>query len=98
MSVFGEEIEKLQLRIVELEKQQQIEKETLDKNSIPRNFTIITDLLNQRKPHIENGIAVYPKNSHRDMINKNELVIQIEAIYNVLQILDARISKIENTK
>jgi hypothetical protein len=98
MSVFGEEIEKLQLRTVELEKQQQIEKETLDKNSISRNFTIITDLLNQRKPHIENGITVYPKNSHRDMMNTNELVIQIEAIYNVLQILDARISKIENTK
>jgi hypothetical protein len=98
MSVFGEEIEKLQLRVVELEKQQQIEKETLDKNSISRNFTIITDLLNQRKPHIENGITVYPKNSHRDMMNTNELVIQIEAIYNVLQILDARISKIENAK
>jgi hypothetical protein len=98
MSFFNEEIEKLKLRILELEKQEQIEKETLNKNSISRNFTIITDLLNQRKPHIENGITVYPKNSHRDMMNTNELVMQIEAIYNILQILNTRISKIENAK
>ena len=98
MSFISEEIEKLQLRIVELEKQQQIEKETLNKNSISYNFSIITDLLNKRKPFIENGIICYPKNSHKDMMNTNQLVIQIEAIYNILQILNTRISKIENTK
>jgi len=98
MPFFSEEIEKLQLRIVELEKQQQIEKETLNKNLISHNFSIITDLLNQRKPFIENGITCYPKNSHRDMMNTNQLVIQIEAIYNILQILDTRISKIENAE
>jgi hypothetical protein len=98
MSFVSEEITKLQLRIIEIEKQQQIENETLNKNSISHNFTIITDLLNQRKPRIENGITVYPKNSHRDMMNTNQLVIQIEAIYNILQILDTRLSKIENTK
>jgi hypothetical protein len=98
MSFISEEIEKLQLKIVELEKQQQIEKETLNKNSISHNFSIITDLLNKRKPFIENGITYYPKNSHKDMMNTNQLVIQIEAIYNILQILNTRISKIENTK
>ncbi len=52
MSFVSEEITKLQLRIIEIEKQQQIENETLNKNSISHNFTIITDLLNQRKPRI----------------------------------------------
>jgi len=95
MSFINDEIEKLQSRIFELEKQQI---ETLSKNSISHNFSIITDLLNKRKPFIENGITCYPKNSHKDMMNTNQLVIQIEAIYNILQILNARISKIENAK
>ena len=95
MSFINDEIEKLQSRIFELEKQQI---ETLSKNSISHNFSIITDLLNKRKPFIENGIICYPKNSHKDMMNTNQLVIQIEAIYNILQILNTRISKIENTK
>jgi hypothetical protein len=55
MSFVSEEITKLQLRIIELEKQQQIENEILNKNSISHNFTIITDLLSEKKTSIKNN-------------------------------------------
>jgi hypothetical protein len=96
MSFVSEEITKLQLRIIELEKQQKIENETLNKNSISHNFTIITDLLNEKKTSITNN--KYSKNVPLARYYDEELVTHLEAIYNILQILDTRLSKIENTK
>jgi hypothetical protein len=96
MSFVSEEIIKLQLRIIELEKQQQIENETLNKNSITHNFTIITDLLTEKKTSIKNNR--YSKNVPLARYYDEELVTHLEAIYNILQILDSRIRKIENNK
>ena len=96
MSFVSEEITKLQLRIIELEKQQQIENETLNKNSISHNFTIITDLLTEKKTSIKNN--KYSKNVPLARYYDEELITHLEAIYNILQILDTRLSKIENTK
>jgi len=96
MSFVSEEIIKLQLRIIELENQQQIENETLNKNSITHNFTIITDLLTKKKTSIKNNR--YSKNVPLARYYDEELVTHLEAIYNILQILDTRLSKIENTK
>jgi len=96
MSFVSEEITKLQLRIIELEKQQQIENETLNKNSITHNFTIITDLLTEKKTSIKNNR--YSKNVPLARYYDEELVTHLEAIYNILQILDTRLCKIENAK
>jgi len=96
MSFVSEEIIKLQLRIIELEKQQQIENENLNKNSITHNFTIITDLLTEKKTSIKNNR--YSKNVPLARYYDEELVTHLEAIYNILQILDSRIRKIENNK
>jgi hypothetical protein len=96
MSFVSEEITKLQLRIIELEKQQQNENETLNKNSISHNFTIITDLLTKKKTSIKNNR--YSKNVPLARYYDEELVTHLEAIYNILQILDTRLGKIENTK
>jgi len=96
MSFVSEEIKKLQLRIIELEKQEQLENETLDKNSITHNFTIITDLLTKKKTSIKNNN--YSKNIPLARYYDEELVTHLEAIYNILQILDTRLSKIENAK
>jgi len=96
MSFVSEEILKLQSRIIELEKQEQIENETLNKNSISHNFTIITDLLSKKKTSIKNNR--YSKNVPLARYYDEELVTHLEAIYNILQILDTRLSKIENTK
>jgi len=96
MSFVSEEITKLQLRIIELEKQQQIENEILNKNSISHNFTIITDLLSEKKTSIKNNR--YSKNVPLAIYYDEQLVTHLEAIYNILQILDTRLSKIENTK
>jgi len=89
----SEEIQQLQLRIVELEKQekekQQIEKQT----SICRNFIIITDLLNEKKKNIQNNR--YSKNIPLAKYYDEELVTQLEAIYNILRLFDTRLSKLE---
>jgi len=96
MSFVSEEIKKLQSRIIELEKQEQQENETLNKNSITHNFTIITDLLTEKKTSIKNNN--YSKNIPLARYYDEELVTHLEAIYNILQILDTRLSKIENAK
>lgn len=74
MSAYTGEIQQLQLRILELEKQKQYESDK--KTSIDLNFKIINDLLTERKTW---------------HINKNH----IEAIYNILQIVDQRLKKVE---
>lgn len=95
MSLISEEIKNLQLRIVELEKQQ-IEEETLIKTSIEYNFTIISDLLTEKKTSIKNNR--YAKNVPLAKYYDQELVTHLEAISNILQILDTRLSNIENPK
>ena len=93
MSIIGEEIKNLQLRIVELEKQQQIEKETFNKTSIVHNFSVVTDLLDEKKNAIQN--CRYSKNFPLARCYDQQRVTYLEAIYNILQILDARIGNIE---
>ena len=95
MSLISEEIKNLQLRIVELEKQQ-IEEETLIKTSIDYNFTIISDLLTEKKTSIKNNR--YAKNVPLAKYYDQELVTHLEAISNILQILDTRLSNMENAK
>jgi hypothetical protein len=96
MSSISDEITRLQLRMFELEKQQQIEKETLNKTSISYNFATITDLLAKKKTAITNNR--YAKNVPLARYYDEELVTHLEAIYNILQILDTRLSNIEGNK
>ena len=91
----AEEIKNLRLKIIELEKHQQIENETLNKNSISHNFNIISDLLSEKKISIKNN--KYSKNVPLARYYDEELVTHLDAIYNILQIFDTRLSKIENT-
>ena len=95
----AEEIKNLRLKIIELEKHQQIENEieneTLNKNSISHNFKIISDLLSEKKISIKNN--KYSKNVPLARYYDEEFVTHLDAIYNILQIFDTRLSKIENT-
>jgi hypothetical protein len=93
MSIIGEEIKNLQSRIVDLENQQKIEKETFNKTSIVHNFSVVTDLLDEKKKAIQNNR--YSKDVPLARYYDQELVTHLEAIYNILQILDARIGNIE---
>ena len=85
-----EQIKKLQNRIYELEKQKK-EKEELDylsKNNIDFNFNILDKIIINKK----NGAHVgYETKEMRD-----ELVERLEAIFNILTILNSRLSKLEN--
>jgi hypothetical protein len=94
MSFIREEIKNIQARIIELEKQNQVEKETLNTTSIVHNFTVITDLLNEKKTAIKHNR--YAKNVPLARYYDQELVTHLEAIHNILQILDTRLSKMEN--
>ena len=93
MSSVTEEIQQLQLRIVELEKQKKEKEESDKKTSIDHNFKVLNDLLTEKKTALKNRY-------------KNKLVLlaqsydqahvtHLEAIYNILQIVDERLKKLE---
>lgn len=91
-----EEIEQMQLRILNLERQKNV-KDT--KSSIDYNFNVIKDILNAKKNRIDtNRYAGAPL----EKLHDQQFVTYVEAIYNILQLLDDRLSKLEekmkNTK
>jgi glycine/serine hydroxymethyltransferase len=90
MTSVSQEIQQLQLRILELEKQ---EKENDKKISIDHNFNVINDLLNKKKTAINNNR--YCKSVPLARYYDQELVTHLEAIYNILHIVDERLKKIE---
>ena len=93
MSSITEEIQQLQLRILELEKQQK-EKDESDKNtSIEHNFKVINDVLTEKKTDINNNR--YSKSVPLAGYHDKQLVRPLEAIYNILQIVDERLKKTE---
>jgi len=90
-----DEIQHLQLRILQLEKQKKEEEESLSKKeSIDYNFEIISSVINDKKTAIKKNI--YCKSSQLARYNDLLLVKHIEAIYNILKILDYRLSDLEN--
>jgi len=93
MSSITEEILHLQLRILELEKQKKEKDENDKKISIDHNFKVINDLLNEKKTNIDNNR--YSKSVPLARYYDKQLVTHLEAIYNILQIVDERITKLE---
>lgn len=88
MSSFTDEIQQLQLRILELEKD-----ESDKKTSIDHNFNVINDVLSKKKTAINNNR--YSKSVPLARYYDQELVTHLEAIYNILQIVDERLKKLE---
>lgn len=93
MSAISEEIERLQLKIAELEKQDKEKKENNEKTSIEHNFNVVNKLLIEKKHAIHNN--KYSKAVPLARYYDQELVTHLEAIYNILQIIDKRLIKIE---
>jgi len=93
MSSVTEEIQQLQLRILELEKQKKEKDNSDKKTSIDHNFKVINDVLTEKKTAIINNrySKSVPLARHYDQ----ELVTHLEAIYNILQIVDERLKKLE---
>jgi len=94
MSSISEEIQQLQLRIVELEKQKKEKDESDKKTSIDHNFKVINDLLTEKKTAINNNR--YSKSVPLAKYYDQELVTHLESIYNILQIVDERLKKLED--
>ena len=93
MSSVPEEIQQLQLRILELEKQKKKD-ESDKKTSIDHNFKVINDLLTEKKTAINNNR--YSKSVPLAKYYDQELVTHLESIYNILQIVDERLKKLED--
>jgi hypothetical protein len=111
MTSISEEIQQLQLRIVELEKQKKEKDETDKKTSIDHNFSVINDFLQEIKPGFETVLRSrggrnaekYVYTQHRN--NKygypenpthiGDLVMHLDAVYNILKIVDERLQKLE---
>ena len=87
------EIEQLQLRIAELEKQKKEKTEREKKTSTDHNFKVLNDLLHEKKKDIANN--KYSKSFPLARGNDQLLVLHLEAIYNILQIVDERLTKLE---
>lgn len=93
MSSVPEEIQQLQLRILELEKQKKEKDESDKKTSIDHNFNVINDVLTEKKTAIDNNR--YSKSVPLARYYDQQLVTHLEAIYNILQIVDERLKKLE---
>ena len=93
MSSVTEEIRQLQLRIVELEKQQKEKDESDKKASIGHNFKVINDVLTEKKTAIDKD--KYSKSVPLARYYDQQLVTHLEAVYNILQIVDERLKKLE---
>ena len=93
MSSVTEEIQQLQLRILELEKQKNEKDESDKRTSIDHNFKVINDVLTEKKTSINNNR--YSKSVPLARYYDQELVTHLEAIYNILQIVDKRLKKLE---
>jgi len=93
MSSVTEEIQKLQVRILELEKQKKEKDESDKKTSIEHNFKVINDVLTVKKTAIINNR--YSKSVPLARYYDQQLVTHLEAIYNILQIVDERLKKLE---
>ena len=93
MSSVTEEIQQLQLRIFELEKQKKEKDESDKKTSIDHNFNVINDVITEKKTAIDNNR--YSKSVPLARYYDQQLVTHLEAIYNILQIVDERLKKLE---
>jgi glycine/serine hydroxymethyltransferase len=93
MTTISEEIHQLQVRILELEKQKKEKDESDKKTSIEHNFNVISELLDKKKTAITNNR--YSKAVPLARYYDQELVTHLEAIYNILQIVDERLKKLE---
>jgi hypothetical protein len=93
MPSVSEEIQQLQLRILELEKQQKELEENDKKTSIEYNFKVLNNILNEKKTKIANDR--YSKSVPLARYYDQQLVTHLEAIYNILHVVDERLKKLE---
>ena len=87
-------IDQMKLKMLEIEKQiKEIEIQEIDKKkiSIEHNFKIINDVLNEKKTNIK----VNPSKSFTKRRDDQIFITRLEAIINILNILDKRIKKLE---
>jgi hypothetical protein len=99
----SEEIQQLQLRILELEKQKKEKDENDKKTSLEHNFKVINDFVQEKKPRIEYLLNTsYKKREHGPSETSiqyyppdYDIVTKLEAVYNILKIVDERLQKIE---
>jgi hypothetical protein len=89
-------INQMKLKMLEIEKQiKEIEINEINKKklSIEHNFKIINDFLTEKKTSIENNR--YSKSYPLAKYDDQQFVRKLEALINILNILDNRLKKLE---
>jgi len=93
------EIQKLKLKIVDLEKQIKENREKDENNkkiSVEQNFYVINEFLDEKKRAcIKYSNQLQQIEIERQFDNRPVISEHLEAIYNILQIVDKRLIKIE---
>jgi hypothetical protein len=92
MPTVSEEVLELQLRIVELEKQKKEKDENDKKTSIDHNFNVINEMLTERKHKLSLKKCYTVLGRETNQV----LVTHLEAVYNILHIIDERLKKLED--
>ena len=94
MDSYAEEMKILKYRILELEKKKKKNDDFNKKTSIEHNFTVINEVLIDKVNDINNNS--YSKSVPLARYYDQELVTRLDAIYNILQIIDERVKKLED--
>jgi hypothetical protein len=91
MNEISEEIQRLQLKLLELEKKK--ESEEKNKTLMNPNFKVIEEILIEKKNNIKKNN--YSKSAILARYYDQQMVMRLEPIYNILKIMDERLTKLE---
>ena len=94
MNSISEQLNELKSKIIELENEQLFINEMNNKKSTSHNFTILNDFLIEKKTAIKNNN--YSKSIPLAQYYDIQRVKYVEAIVNLLEIMDERLTKLEN--
>lgn len=87
------EISRLRSKVIELERIKNIQEATYKKESIEHNLNIINNVLKDRKQAVSTNN--YSKVCRNFLFIDRRLVTYLDAIFNVLQVLNKRLDKLE---
>ena len=94
MALVENEITHLKIRLSELEKKEQENKEYEKINSLDYNFNVLENIITEKKKSI--SMNQYQRSVPIAKSNDQKIVIHLESIYNILKIFDNKLKQLED--
>ena len=94
MASVENEITQLKIRLSELEKKEQENKEYEKINSLDYNFNVLENIITEKKKSISRN--QYQQSVSIAKSNDQKIVIHLESIYNILKIFDNKLKQLED--